>query len=136
MTTATKEIAASNTATKAQVEAAHKTLCTWAAGLTLEQIPPRVLAQAVLILGNNIAAALSAADELELHAFQEQLISTRTASQATVLRRGAPQVALIDAAVGNGLGCTWNELDDGYRQVAQLAQRRDAKPLMADGTRL
>lgn len=108
----------SETATKAQVEAGLQTLCAWAAGLTLEQIPPRVLAQAVLILGDNIAAALSAANEPELRAFHEQLIAARTAAQATLLRRGAPQVAMIDAAVGNGLASTWNELDDGYTRTA------------------
>ena len=118
MTTITNETVANEAATKAQVEASLKTLCVWAAGLTLEQIPPHVLAQAVLILGDNIAAALSAADEPELRAYHEQLIAARTASQATLLRRGAPQVAMIDAAVGNGLAGTWNELDDGYTRTA------------------
>ena len=58
----------SEAAEKEQVEAGLKELCIWAASLTLEQIPSRVLAQAVLILGDNIAAALSAADEPELRA--------------------------------------------------------------------
>ena len=108
----------SEAAEKEQVEAGLKELCIWAASLTLEQIPSRVLAQAVLILGDNIAAALSAADEPELRAYHEQLIAAGTASQATLLRRDAPQVAMIDAAVGNGLASTWNELDDGYTRTA------------------
>ena len=109
----------SEAAEKEQVEAGLKELCIWAASLTLEQIPSRVLAQAVLILGDNIAAALSAADEPELRAYHEQLIAAGTASQATLLRRDAPQVAMIDAAVGNGLASTWNELDDGYTRTAE-----------------
>lgn len=103
---------------KMQVEAGLKTLCEWAAGLHFSDIPPRALSQAVLILGDNIAAALSAGDEPELRAFHEQLIASRTAQQATLFCRGAPQVALIEAAVGNGLAITWNELDDGYTRTA------------------
>ena len=104
--------------TKAQVEAGLRALCDWAAGLTYENIPARVHAQAVLILGDNIAAALSAADEPELRAYHEQLMADKTAPQATLLRAGAPKVAMIDAAVGNGLSGTWNELDDGYTRTA------------------
>lgn len=103
---------------KAQVEAGLRTLSTWAAGLSYESIPARVHAQAVLILGDNIAATLSAADEPELRAYHEQLIANQGAPQATLLRAGAPKVAMIDAAVGNGLAGTWNELDDGYTRTA------------------
>jgi len=110
--------AGSEAETKAQVEAGLRTLCDWAAGLTYAGIPARVRAQAVLILGDNIAAALSAADEPELRAYHEQLIADKSAPQATLLRAGAPKIAMIDAAVGNGLAGTWNELDDGYTRTA------------------
>ena len=103
---------------KAQVEAGLHTLSTWAAGLSYASIPAHVHAQAVLILGDNIAATLSAADEPELRAYHEQLIGSQSAPQATLLRGGAPKVAMIDAAVGNGLAGTWNELDDGYTRTA------------------
>ena len=105
-------------AVKGQVAAGLASLCAWAAGLKLTDIPARTLSQAVLVLGDNIAAALSAGDEPELRAYHEQLVATRTALQATLFRRGAPQVAMIDAAVGNGLAITWNELDDGYTRTA------------------
>ena len=105
-------------AVKAQVEAGLKDLCTWAAGLRLSDIPQPALSQAVLILGDNIAAALSAGDEPELRAYHEQLIANGGVRQATLFRRGAPRVAMIDAAVGNGLAITWNELDDGYTRTA------------------
>ena len=104
--------------TRAQVETGLRALCNWAAGLDYDTIPARVHAQAVLILGDNLAATLSAADEPELHAYHEQLIAQNGAPQATLFRRGAPKVALIDAAVGNGLAGTWNELDDGYTRTA------------------
>ena len=105
-------------AVKMHVETGLKTLCEWAAGLRFSDIPPRALSQAVLILGDNVAAALSAGDEPELSAYHAQLLAARTAQQATLFRRGAPQVAMIEAAVGNGLAITWNELDDGYTRTA------------------
>jgi 2-methylcitrate dehydratase PrpD len=104
--------------TKAQVEAGLRNLCVWAAALRHDAIPAHVLSQAVLILGDNIAATLSAADEPELRAYHEQLIANEGAPQATLFRAGAPKVAMIDAAVGNGLAGTWNELDDGYTRTA------------------
>lgn len=105
-------------AAKAQVEAGLKDLCAWAAGLTFADIPRHALSQAVLILGDNIAATLSAGDEPELRAYHQQLIANRSAQEATLFRAGAPKVAMIDAAVGNGLAGTWNELDDGYTRSA------------------
>lgn len=93
-------------------------LSRWAAGLEADRLPPRVLSQAVLILGDNIAAMLSAADEPELRAYHEQLLASSNPREATLFRRGAPSVSLTDAAVGNGLASTWNELDDGYTRTA------------------
>ncbi len=93
-------------------------LCQWATTLDARTLPARVLSQAVLILGDNIAAMLSAADEPELRAYHEQLIATQGPREATLFRSGAPRVSLADAAVGNGLSSTWNELDDGYTRTA------------------
>jgi len=101
-----------------EVEQALAALCQWAAGLRFEAIPPRALSQAALSLGDNLAAMLSACDEPELRAYHEQLIARRTAQQSTLFRPGAPRVSLAEAAVGNGLAATWNELDDGYTRTA------------------
>jgi 2-methylcitrate dehydratase PrpD len=93
-------------------------LCRWACALSSDALPARVLSQAVLILGDNIAAMLSAADEPEVRAYHEQLLAAGGPREATLFRRGAPAVSLTDAAVGNGLTSTWNELDDGYTRTA------------------
>jgi 2-methylcitrate dehydratase PrpD len=100
------------------VEASLAALCNWAAALTYEALPPRVLAQAALILGDNIAAGLSAADEPEVAAYHARLAAAGGAPMATLFRAGGPKVAMLDAAVGNGLASTWNELDDGYTRTA------------------
>ncbi len=103
---------------RTQVAAELARLCEWAAALDADTLPARVLSQAVLILGDNIAAMLSAADEPELRRYHEQLIGQAGPPQATLFRAGAPKVPLTEAAVGNGLSSTWNELDDGYTRTA------------------
>lgn len=100
------------------VEASLAALCNWAATLEYENLPRRVLAQAALILGDNIAAALSAADEPEVADYQQRLVAAGGAPVATLFRAGGPKSAMLDAAVGNGLAITWNELDDGYTRTA------------------
>ena len=104
--------------TRKQVEAGLGAMCEWAAGLRYEAIPAQVRSHAVLILGDNIAATLSATDEPEVRAYHEQLVAARTAERATIFRRGSPRVGLAEAALANGLGITWNELDDGYTRTA------------------
>lgn len=108
----------SDTDTKKAVEGALAELCAWAAALRYESIPAEVRSHAVLILGDNIAATLSAGDEPEVRAYHDRLVATRTAEQATIFRRGAPRVSLTEAALANGLAITWNELDDGYTRTA------------------
>jgi 2-methylcitrate dehydratase PrpD len=95
-----------------------RSLCEWAAGLNVVSIPPSTLAHAVLVLGDNIAAILSAADEPEVRAWHERVIGATRGEEATIFRTGAPRVSLADAAVANGLAVTWNELDEGYTRTA------------------
>lgn len=93
-------------------------LCSWAAALQTDALPARVISQAVLILGDNLAAMISAGEEPELRAYHQQLVSQSRSNEATLFRRGAPRVGMAEAAVGNGLASTWNELDDGYTRTA------------------
>lgn len=110
--------AAEPAATRAEVARAITALCEWAASLDVRAIPASTLSHAVLVLGDNIAATLSAADEPEVRAWHERTIAGRTAEQATIFRAGGPRASLAEAAVANGLAVTWNELDEGYTRVA------------------
>jgi 2-methylcitrate dehydratase PrpD len=103
---------------KAQVAARVGELCRWAAALELRAIPAPVLSHAVLVLGDNLAATISAADEPEVRAWHDRAVEARTSEQATIFRSGGPRVALAEAAVANGLAITWNELDEGYTKAA------------------
>jgi len=112
-----------NTATQASsdaqaVELHMRQLCTWASGLKLSDIPTPALLKAALVLGDNIAAIVSAAEEPEVKAYHERLMAEGSGGPATLLRQGGPGLSLINAALGNGLASTWNELDDGYTRTA------------------
>lgn len=100
------------------VEAALGQLCNWASRLTLSDVPKPVLLKAALVLGDNIAAIASAADEPQVRAYHDTLVAGDWGGPCTLLRRGAPPLSMIHAALGNGLAVTWNELDDGYTQTA------------------
>lgn len=95
-----------------------RTLCEWAAGLDVGSIPASTLSHAVLVLGDNIGAILSAADEPEIRAWHDRVIGSRRVEHSTIFRAGAPRVSLAEAAVANGLAVTWNELDEGYTRTA------------------
>ena len=81
-------------------------------------IPASTLSHAVLVVGDNIGAILSAADEPEIRAWHDRVIGSSRSQESTLFRAGAPRVALAEAAVANGLAVTWNELDEGYTRTA------------------
>jgi 2-methylcitrate dehydratase PrpD len=96
--------------------AALHRLCHWASTLSLADVPKPVLLKAALVLGDNIAAMASAADEPQVQAYHDTLLTNP--GPCTLLRRGGPRLSMLHAALGNGLAATWNELDDGYTQTA------------------
>lgn len=100
------------------IEKSLDDLCNWACSLKISDIPKDALANAALILGDNIAAIISAADEPEVKAYHQRLMASDSSKQATLFREDGPQLSLLNAALGNGLASTWNELDDGYTKTA------------------
>jgi 2-methylcitrate dehydratase PrpD len=94
-------------------------LCTWAATVSLDAVPPHVLQRACLVLADDIAAIVAAATEREVAAVQAQLArSAGSAAEATVLGRTPLRVDRHTAAAANGMAICWTELDEGYRLVA------------------
>ncbi|HZQ75513.1 MAG TPA: MmgE/PrpD family protein [Burkholderiales bacterium] len=91
-----------------------RALLEWAHGVRLADLPDAARRRTALVIGDDIAAILSAQDEPEVLAFHARL--TRS-GKATLLRKGAPKVDSMSAAVGNGLAASWNELDEGYRKA-------------------
>jgi hypothetical protein len=93
-------------------------LCEWACALELADVPAPARLKAALVLGDNIAAIMSAAEEPEVKAYHQRLINTDAGGAATLFTTGGPGLSLMNAALGNGLAVTWNELDDGYTRTA------------------
>ena len=93
-------------------------LSDWATSLRYEDIPNQVLQHAVLILGDNIAATMSASNEPEVNTYHSQLLSQIVGEEASVFRKNGPKTSFMNAALANGLAITWNELDDGYTRTA------------------
>jgi 2-methylcitrate dehydratase PrpD len=93
-------------------------LSDWASSLLYEDIPNHVLQHAILILGDNIAATLSASNEPEVNTYHSQLLNQAGSRESTIFRKDGPKTSFMNAALANGLAITWNELDDGYTRTA------------------
>ena len=99
-----------------QASQAVAALISWASGVQWTDIPDAARRRAALICGDDIAACLSAQDEPEVRAYHEGLIAAGRSGRSSLLRKGAPKLAARDAAAGNGLAISWNEVDEGYRR--------------------
>ena len=94
-------------------------LCSWAATISLDAVPPDVRQRACLVLSDDIAAIVAAASEPEVAAVQAQLAdSSGSPATATLLGRTPCRVDRHTAAAGNGMAICWSELDEGYRLAA------------------
>lgn len=89
----------------------------WACGVEWADVSPVARRRAVLVLADDIAAALSAVDEPQVAALRARTLASSGAGPASLLAPGRPRVPVLQAAMGNGLAMGWNELDEGYRKA-------------------
>lgn len=106
---------ADDPALRAQASEAFERLCAWAAGRMRDELPAAVRRRAVLVLADDIGAALAAAREPEVAAARDLELRSSRSHEATVFAPGAPVADRIAAALANGMAATWAELDEGYR---------------------
>lgn len=101
----------------AQRECARATrdLADWAAGVRCEHLPRSVLARAVRVLADDLAAMIGARTEPEVRAFHDRTLARAKEPQATIFRGGRPRTDRLSAAVANAVAADWLELDEGYR---------------------
>lgn len=92
-------------------------LVTWACQQELVDIPVEVRQKTVMVLADDLAAMLSAQDEPQIKATHDKLTSAGPQGAATLFRAGGPQLSVLQAALGNALSGSWNELDEGYRKA-------------------
>jgi 2-methylcitrate dehydratase PrpD len=92
-------------------------LIEWATQQELANIPIEVRQQTVMIIGDDLAAMLSAETEPQVMASQAMQISRGPAGEASVIRTDRAKLAPLQAALANALAASWNELDEGYRKA-------------------
>ena len=100
---------------KQQVVEGVRALIDWAASDSARRIPAIALRKSVLVIADNLAAAIAARDEPEVARVHAQLIADGARAEATVFRGGRPRTDRHSAALANGIAGSWCELDEGYR---------------------
>lgn len=92
-------------------------LVAWAVRQELTDIPVDVRQQTVLVIADDLAAMLSAEDEPQVIAAHQKMLVHSPAGSASLFRRERGQLPPLQAALGNALSASWNELDEGYRKA-------------------
>ena len=95
-------------------------LVEWAVKQELSDIPSDVMQKTVMVIADDLAAMLSAEQEPQVtmaHAKMLEESASATGGSASLFRRDRPQLAPLQAALGNALSASWNELDEGYRKA-------------------
>lgn len=90
-------------------------LAGWAASHALDAVPGTVLADAALVLFDDIAAMVAARDELELARLSTRLLQSAGSAEATIFGGRRERADRYSAAVANAAAGCWCELDEGYR---------------------
>lgn len=92
-------------------------LVEWAVRQELSDIPDHVRQKTVMVIADDLAAMLSAENEPQVVAAQARLLARGPGGTASLFRRDRAQLAPLQAALGNALSASWNELDEGYRKA-------------------
>ncbi|MGE0311738.1 MAG: MmgE/PrpD family protein [Lautropia sp.] len=124
---------------------AFTTLVDWAVGQSYADIAPHALRRMALIIADDLAAMVSAQHEPEVARAHARLLeragpasAAGGAGVASLMREARPRLAVADAALGNALAASWNELDEGYRKAVCHAGLYTLPTLLAiaEGERL
>lgn len=94
-----------------------ETLIDWAVRQELDDIPVEVRQQTVMIIGDDLAAMLSAEEEPQVMASQAMLLTRGPSGESSVIRQDRAKLAPLQAALANAVSASWNELDEGYRKA-------------------
>lgn len=112
--------------------AALGALCDWAAALCWADLPPDLPGRAGLILLDDFAALVAARTEPELVALRERLHRFSGPAEALVHDGAGRRMDRYSAALANGAGAGWCELDGGYRLAVCHAGIYCAPALLAE----
>ncbi|MDP6705578.1 MAG: MmgE/PrpD family protein [Alphaproteobacteria bacterium] len=90
-------------------------LAAWAAIRARDEVPEATLADAALVLFDDIAAMVAARDEPEPARLQQRLLASAGPAEATVFNGRRDRADRYSTAVANAAAGDWCELDEGYR---------------------
>ena len=107
-------------------------LARWAAGLSWTDLPEDVRRRAALILLDDFAAMVAARAEPELVALRQGLARSAGPAEAAVFDGTGARLDRYSAALSNGAGADWCELDGGYRPAVCHAALYCLPALMAE----
>lgn len=112
--------------------AALADLCTWASELDWDDLPRDVQDRAALIFADDFGALAAARAEPELRALRARLARFSGPPEAMVHDATATRLDRYSAALANGAGADWCELDGGYRLAVCHAAIYCSPALMAE----
>jgi 2-methylcitrate dehydratase PrpD len=92
-----------------------ETLVRWAVGLSITEIPAAIHRRAVLVLFDDIAAAVASRDEPEVASARSALLRSSNGAGCSVWDGRGSRSDKWSAAAVNAIACSWAELDEGYR---------------------
>jgi 2-methylcitrate dehydratase PrpD len=114
------------------IEKAMHDLVSWAASISLEEIPEDVLRRAVIIIADDLAAMIAAQKEPEVVSIRKKMLSRRTVEEATVFQSGRYRTDRQTAAIINAMAANWCEIDEGYRKATCHAGLYTLPALLAE----
>ncbi|WP_022884738.1 MmgE/PrpD family protein [Glaciibacter superstes] len=104
--------------TRAEETAAVGHLLGWASASAragVHDLPPRVIAKALAVICDDIAAAIAASGEPEVRKVNALAVSRAPGGGSTLLGAPMEHVGREWAAAANAIAANWLELDGGYR---------------------
>lgn len=116
----------------AQTAAALAHLSNWAAGLTWDALPDDIRARVGLVFVDDFGALAAARAEPELIALRARLAVFSGPPEALVHDGAGQRLDRYSAALANGAGADWCELDGGYRRAVCHAALYCLPALMAE----
>ena len=118
--------------TAAQTASSLKTLSHWASALQWNDLPTDLKARAALIFLDDFSALAAARSEPELIELRGRLAQFSGPAEATVHDGSGKRLDRYSAALANGAGADWCELDGGYRLAVCHAAIYCSPALMAE----
>jgi len=110
-----------------------RALMRWAAEARSRPLPEAVRRRAATILSDDIGAVVAGSLEPQVARAREGFVRTASGSaEATVFAKGAPRLDRHSAACANGMGITWCELDEGFRNASCHAGAYTIPALLAE----